>query len=87
MSWRNFAGGAGWLKLGLAVAAAMAVRAAQAAPANDNFANATAIYGYTGGTSGNNVGATLEGCEPATITKGFTAQVANSVLVCVDGTG
>ena len=81
MGWRNFAGGAGWLKLGLAVAAALAVRAAQAQPANDNFANATAIYGYTGSTSGNNAGATLEACEPPqiTITTNAKANVTNSV--------
>ena len=79
MSWRNFAGGAGWLKLGLAVAAALAVRGAAAQPANDNFASATAIYGYTGSATGNNVGATLEGCEPATVNAGLVALVTNSV--------
>ena len=79
MSWRNFARGAGWLKLGLAVVATLAVRVAAAQPANDNFASATTIYGYTGGTSGNNAGATLEVCEPRSVTKGFTALVTNSV--------
>jgi uncharacterized delta-60 repeat protein len=79
MSWRKFAGGAGWMKLGLAVVVALAVRVAQAQPANDNFANATAIYGYTGSTTGANTGATLQPGEPTSITLDDLAGVTNSV--------
>ncbi len=42
--------------------------AAQAQPANDNFANATVISGPNGTTAGNNTGATLESGEPTSIT-------------------
>ena len=40
---------------------------AQAQPANDLFANATGITGTAGSTTGSNVGATTESCEPLSV--------------------
>jgi uncharacterized delta-60 repeat protein len=56
---------AGLARLGLAVLAGSALSAAQAQPANDNFANAIDLtaYGDTGSTTGTNVGATIQSGE------------------------
>ena len=47
-----------------AIAAAMLATSANAAPANDNFANATVISGTEGVLTASNVGATMEPGEP-----------------------
>jgi uncharacterized delta-60 repeat protein len=56
----SFLRNAGWAKLGLVCLAGWMINAAQAAPTNDNFANAIVISGTTGTISGSNVGATLQ---------------------------
>ena len=56
---------AGLARLGLAVLAGSALSAAQAQPANDNFANAINLtaYGDSGSTTGSNVDATIQSGE------------------------
>ena len=58
--WCSLFRNAGWAKLGLLCLAGWLVGAAQAQPANNNFANATHIAGASGTISGSNVLATLE---------------------------
>ena len=57
---RSFLRNTGWARLGLLCLAGWLVNTAQAQPANDNFANATAISSASGTLTGSNVLATLE---------------------------
>ena len=61
--WSRLAVSSRWLKPALVVAAGLVACAADAQPANDNFANATVISGRSGSTTGDNTSATLELCE------------------------
>ena len=72
----------GWAKLGLLCLAGWMINAAQAQPANDNFANPFVITNMIGTTNGSNVGATMQnitGCELTYIMGDDYADIDNSV--------
>ena len=78
----NLLRNAGWAKLGLLCLAGWMINAAQAQPANDNFANAFVITNMAGTTNGSNVGATMQdltGCELTYIMGDDYADIDNSV--------
>ena len=77
--WRRLFRSAGLARLGLAVLAGLTLSAAQAQPANDNYANAIDLtaFGDTGSTTGSNVGATIEPGEQSI--GAFAGYVVSSV--------
>ena len=73
---------AGWAKMGLLCLAGWMINAAQAQPANDNFASPFVITNMVGTTNGSNVGATMQnitGCELTYIMGDDYADLDNSV--------
>ena len=64
---QNLAGYTGLMKLGLVILAGLIINVGRAAPANDNFANASPLIvnNYWGTTNGNNALATSESSEPS----------------------